>query len=197
MSAEGTAPAWKPRLTLVAIVVLFAAPLLAAWLMTRDHAPWAGHTVNRGQLLEPRAVMDLASLRSAGGQVLPAGSFERHWTLVGLVSGSCEAGCDQLLYWMRQSRQALGRNSDRVALLALFDAPLDAATSRRLDQRYPRVSRLYTDRSGAQAIASGAPPPAIYLVDPRGLLVMRYHPDDDRHGIVADLERLLKASVLG
>jgi hypothetical protein len=37
----------------------------------------------------------------------------------------------------------------------------------------------------------------IFLVDPQGYLMMRYPRDVDRGGLLADLERLLKLSMIG
>ena len=112
--------------------------------------------------------------------------------------GACDEECRTALYTIRQSRLMLGREMDRVlriflhgetppdtlflaeeheGLVTLTDAPLSAL----LDEKTP------------VGLADGG----YFLVDPRGNLVMYFHPDIDPGAMVDDIKRLLRLSRIG
>jgi len=100
----------------------------------------------------------------------------------------------------------MGRDSERLQrVLMLVDAADEAAVQRRL-QQYPGqlLALINPEASDALAgiftLANGDLPldaGRLYLIDPRGNLMMSYPPDTDPMGIIKDLNRLLKYSGIG
>ena len=181
-----------PRAKLLLIAGLFALPILASLLAYRFLQPQP--TANYGELLAAAPVTTQPFERPGGGR-LQFGDLSGRWVLVASDSGRCEAACREKLATLRQVRLALGRNARRVervfvvddlaapdpAVLAPFEGTLVAITPRGL-----------TLPAGA-----GNDRAHLYLVDPRGNVMMRWRADADRSRMLKDLQRLLKASQIG
>lgn len=181
-----------PRLKLAALCALFALPIVASLLAHRFYRPEA--TANYGELLPP-APVPAHELAREGGGAFRFESLRGRWVLVASDSGECPAACAAKLTLMRQVRLALGRNAARVERVFVAD-----------DSRRPAPA-LLADYPGMQ-VALVAPglrlPPApandrahIYLIDPRGNVMMRFPAAADGRALLRDLNRLLKASQIG
>jgi len=68
---------------------------------------------------------------------------------------------------------------------------LPGSTSAELGEQYPKLVQLSRDS------ATETPATGIYIVDPTGVLVLRYPLEDSAVDIKKDLKRLLKYSQLG
>ena len=109
----------------------------------------------------------------------------------------CDETCERGLYATRQARTIQGREQDRVlrVLLQPTGAP---PLSAELLAAHPGMivvqgdSRQWQTLPGAAGLAAN-----IYLLDPRGNLVLRYPADPDIRGLAKDMERLLRASRIG
>ncbi len=108
-----------------------------------------------------------------------------------LVSGrgDCDYACEQKLYATRQARAMQGKDQDRIVRAWIVDG--DAAPAATLLARHPGLVVV----RGAAMLPGGAE--ALYVIDPRGNLVLRFPDDPDIKGIASDLARLLKASRIG
>lgn len=201
--ARNTKPASKLQRRLIPslIVAIALAPIVAAvvWYVNID--VWRpASTVNHGHLITPPRVVESAPLPLLGGGTLPADWFKRGWSLVYAGTPACPPRCKKALYMTRQIRLALGAKMNRVQrLFIVTDHPQQAAALRRA---HPDLAVAYADGPQGRAFlaqflddhALGA---RIYLVDPRGRLMMSYPADTDPTGILADLRRLLKYSHIG
>ena len=182
-----------PRAKLVLIGGLFAAPILASYLVY-----FFGHakpTANHGELLLPPAQASDAPFRRPEGGEFRFRDLRGRWVLVAQDAGACAEACLQKLIVVRQVRLALGRDASRVERVLLVD-----------DGHAPDPGRLAAF-PGMQ-VAVGAPgggvdgPAAgdrahVYLVDPNGNVIMRWSAADDPKGMLQDLQRLLRASQIG
>ncbi len=181
------------RAKLLAIVAIFAAPIVASAVAYKFFPP--PPTANHGQLLLPPAQVTADRFqRVAGGQFAFAG-LDGKWAMVMSDSGDCARACIDKLIMMRQVRLALGRDAERVARVYVAD-----------DGRAPEPERL-APFQGTEAVI--APPGVafarsaardrnhIYLVDPHGNVMMRWPAPDDGKGMLRDLQRLLNASQIG
>ncbi len=170
-----------PRAKLLLLMALFAAPALAAWL---TYAWWTpGHFTNYGTLLAPRALA-LPSLRDEAGRTVAWSELRGRWVLLVAAPAGCDARCAHDSYLARQARLAQGRESGRVARV-LAGEGVEAKAWRHAD--------------GAYRVAPGPLPPALangglFLVDPRGNLMMAFPPLADGEGVIRDLRQLLRAS---
>lgn len=189
----------RQRLMLLLIFAIGAAPLVAAlvWYLNADR--WRpADTVNYGHLVTPARTIATAPLPMLGGGKLPAGWFAHRWTLVYIGTAGCDSECRHALYITRQIRLAVGAKMNRVQrLLAIPGDPPAAAELRRAHPDLTVVDTAADGRFTAQFTEAAPAGTRIYIVDPRGRLVMSYPADADPQGILADLEHLLKYSQIG
>ena len=182
----------RGRLIAATIIVVCALPLGAA-LVAYYFFPPAGR-INYGELLEPTPLPGVATAR-LDGRPFSLAELKGKWVMLQVDAAPCAAACQAKLFNMRQVRLAQGQNMERVERVWLL---LDAG------QPPADLARLY---EGA-VIARAAPellarlPAAdvrshIYLIDPRGNLMLRFPANADPKRMIKDLGRLLKYSGIG
>jgi len=186
----------RSRLLLGALVAIFAAPPVVSWVLFR-YTDIGRDAHARGDLIQPPRLLPDAVLADAAGN--PA-ALHGKWTLVYLASGACDAACMEILYRMRQVRIATGTNSERLQRAVAFasnEMPSLAALGADWPGQFfladPGFAAAFSLVPGEDPIAAGR----LYLVDPRGYLMMSYARDADPAGIIADLKRLLRYSRSG
>jgi len=188
-----TKPNARARLILIALVAIFAAPPVVSWLLFR-YTDIGRDGGGHGDLVQPpRPLPDIALLDGATG----GGPLHGRWTLLYLARGECTASCADALYRMRQIRLATGRNAEHVQRV-LVSPGIDSAARARLAADWPGQlfiadeafagSDVFSLEPGDDPAAAGR----VYLIDPRGNLMMSYGPQADPDGIIADLRRLLR-----
>jgi len=183
----------RSRLKLLALMALFALPIVASTLAYHFFRP-AG-TVNYGELITPPAAITTAQFPRLGGGSFRFEEARGKWVLIASDSGACPQACVEKLTLMRQVRLMLGRNALRVVRVYVAD-----------DTRAMAPQAL-APFEGTVAIT---PPPGMvlplspvndrahfYLADPLGNVMMRFPADADPRRMLRDLERLLKASQIG
>ena len=182
-----------PRAKLMLIAALFAAPILASYLVY-----FFGHaspTANHGELLLPPVQASTQVFREPDGAAFSLRDLRGRWILVAQAGTACDEACLAKALAMRQVRLALGRDAvrvERVLLLAGGAAPDPAKLS-----AFPGMHvALGPPASGVDARAQGDRD-HVYLVDPNGNVMMRWRADDDPKGMLQDLQRLLRASQIG
>ena len=185
----------RTRLTLLLILVLFAAPLTIAWVLNFSGDFTPGATTNHGTLVQPVRPVQATTWIDAHGVPIDPALFEHHWTLVYRLAGPCDEACHEALYALRQVRLAQGKNIDRVQRLLLLDDAPNPEWSAEVETHYPGL--LIARPDAGTALEEFSVPGRIYLVDPLGNLMMEYAPDADPRGIIKDLERLLRISYVG
>jgi cytochrome oxidase Cu insertion factor (SCO1/SenC/PrrC family) len=183
----------SPRAKLLALAALFAAPIVASVIAYNVIEPRA--TANYGELLLPPAQITTQRLDSDSGGAFAFGALAGKWVMVASDSGECAAACRDKLEAMRQVRLALGREAGRVERVFVVD-----------DLRRPDAgameefsgTRLALTPRGLSLPAGAANDRAhVYLVDPRGNVMLRWPAGADRKRMLGDLKRLLKASQIG
>ena len=200
-----TAQATRPkRGTLLLLVLLFFTPLLLAFAIYYGSA-WrpTGHT-NHGVLIEPARTLPPIALpqisASSGGDSLAAPDvLTGKWSLVFVGSGDCDAGCRDTLYFMRQTHLGLANLIARVQRVFLV-------TSACCDRDYlaheqPNLITLNADGAAGSSLLAQFPAErrdsTIFVVDPRGNLMLRYDAHQDPKGLRNDLKKLLALSHIG
>lgn len=183
------------RLKLLALAAFFALPVVAGYVAYFfDLVP--GGTGNYGTLIPARVLPD-ATLQGFDGRPFKASELRGKWLLVQFDSGACDAYCQRKLYFMRQVRKALGRDTSRVERVWLMTD--GRAPDPRLVEAF-EGTRLARDPEGR---FSGGFPAAqsradhIYVVDPLGNLMLSFPRDPDPSKMLKDLQRLLKLSGIG
>jgi cytochrome oxidase Cu insertion factor (SCO1/SenC/PrrC family) len=182
-----------PRAKLLLIAGLFAAPIVASFLVYRFGHPLP--TANHGELLLPPAQVSDRPFGRPGGGAFSFASLRGRWVLVASDSGACESACLAKLATLRQVRLALGGNAERVARVFIVEdarSPDPAALA-------PFAGMEVALAPEGLAFAPGARGDRghVYLVDPNGNVMMRWRVADDPEGMIKDLGRLLRASQIG
>jgi cytochrome oxidase Cu insertion factor (SCO1/SenC/PrrC family) len=182
-----------PRAKLLALIGLFLLPILASLFTYYVVRP--GANANYGELIAPQPAR-LSQLRILSQAPLDAGALQEKWVMVTAEASSCPAGCAQKLATMSVVRLALGRNASRVGRMVVVDGGLPAASGPTEGFVVGRVADKPSPSSGAAAdLRRDAT--HIYLVDPRGDVMLRWPAAPDRKRMLKDLERLLRASQIG
>lgn len=183
----------RGRLQLLLIALVFFGPLVvAAWMyMTGSLVP-QGRS-NAGVLLEP--VVSLADV-APGSPVTEL--LDGHWVLLYANDASCAGDCREALYRMRQARQMVGRERDRLQRVFLHGD--NAPDTVFLEGEHPGLITT-SDKALAGVLASKLPegtmPGGIYLIDPLANLVIYFPPDLDPRDMVDDIKHLLRLSQIG
>ncbi|HET7370230.1 MAG TPA: hypothetical protein VFK45_05270, partial [Gammaproteobacteria bacterium] len=191
----------KSRLMILLIFAVGAAPAIAAivWYFNADSwRPTA--TTNHGELIRPPRQVATAPLPLLDGGTLPADWFQTQWSLVYAGPADCPRRCKKALYLTRQIRLALGAKMNRVQRLFIVTGPTPQPAALRrahpdltvVEAAGPAGRNFLAQFTGGDGLGDH-----IWLVDPRGRLMMVYRLGEDPTGIIADLEHLLKYSQLG
>lgn len=192
------------RIKFVVLALLFAAPVLGAYLMY-FHFPeqMPSATTNYGRFFDPvRTLPESLQVQTADGELTREPLLGK-WTLLHWVDGDCGSACEQQLILTRQTRASLNDKRDRVRRLLVSS---DAARVAELKQRY---EALHTDlevvaagQDLAKLVEQGRR--GIVLLDPLGNVLMSYVPktgeagiQEDFKGLRKDLKKLLKLSNIG
>jgi hypothetical protein len=174
----------KNRLILIAILLLFAAPLVIAFVLNRQG--WhPQNTRNSGTLVEPPYSVVNAPVMLAGGSKLVWRNAQWQWTLLALPGARCATQCRTRLDEVLRMRLTLGRNAERLRIVYLGpEVPLSSFTTSAL--------LVGSDDAGtfAQYRAQGDDSLALALVDPNGLLMLRYADGYSAMGVRSDIQRV-------
>lgn len=180
------------RVKLLLLFGLFALPVAASYLAYYVWQPEGRK--NYGELVK-QVEMRINGVDLSG---LPKdiASLKGKWVMVYAGSGACNRQCEQLLYFMRQTRKVQGKEMDRIERLWVVT---DAVTpSVALQQAHAGMHFLRTQDAGMSGqfkdVAEGA---HLYMIDPLGHLMMRWPQAPDPKLINKDIKQLLKASQIG
>lgn len=188
--AEQRRKSARPVLALIALV--FFGPLaVAAWMYYGGH--FETTTSNNGELLEPFASL---AEEVPGSEVLERGRGS--WLLLYTNNGECADTCRDALYTMRQGRQMLGKEQNRLLRVFLHGAT-SPDTVFITDEHQGLIT---TQEAGLSDFLNNKKPTELpdggyYLVDPLGNLVMYFRPDLNPSEMVDDIKRLLRLSRIG
>jgi hypothetical protein len=176
----------RNRLVFAAIVLVFATPLLTALVL--HLSGWRpANTRNYGTLVQPPVDVSGADVRLADGSAFAWRDEQWHWNLLALPNGSCGDECRTRLAEIMRMRITLGRNADRLRVLYLGE-PLPA-------QDLAAATPLQTGTDTANAFARYRPQQpgalALALVDPNGLLMLRWDAGYDAARLRQDIVKVV------
>ena len=180
-----------PRAKLLLLLSLFALPIVASSIAYLVVEP--GRTSNYGELLQPTPAPAQAFVRGGGGRFTFA-DVAGKWVMVASDSGACGAACQAKLTTMRQVRLALGRNASRVERVLVIDdlhVPAEALA------HFEGLTVAIAPPGAGIPVGAGNDRRHIYLVDPRGQVMMRWPAAPEAKRMLRDLDRLLRASQSG
>lgn len=189
------------RVKLVAVVLVFLSPFVGGWLAVYVFE-WRPPSGNYGELVQPVRKVDWPAVASLEGVELETG-IGRKWAFLLFANDGCAEQCRENVYYMRQIKILLGRNSNRLQNL-LVSSQSVSEDLREFLQDYPRFLVIESNRSAElfqQFQLDGLDPvgntPRMYLVDPDRNFMMYFPPQSDEYKVLDDLKKLMKLSQIG
>ena len=189
------------RVKLIAIVLVFVSPFVGGWLALYVFE-WRPPSGNYGELVQPVRKIDWPVLETLDGNRLEGG-IGRKWAFVLFSADGCSEQCRENVYYMRQIKTLLGRNSERLQNVMISSQPI-SEDMRGYLQDFPRFLVIENNRDPRlyrQFQLDGLDPvgesPRMYLVDPDQNFMMYFPPQSDEYKVLDDLKKLMKLSQIG
>lgn len=190
----------QTKYQVIALLALFVVPLVIAYSMYFSGRGIPHHTVNHGTLLQPP--LNFWQLPLA--EQTNAKSLKGKWLLVYVNPQPCAQTCLDVLYKIRQTRTALGKDQNRLLRVMLSYQPPKPAVQQQIIQNYTGTFLLQTNPNalnnflGTSAQANETlQQGGLYVVDPLGNMMMVYHLNIVFKPLLGDLKRLLQISQIG
>jgi hypothetical protein len=185
------------RYKMLALMLVCAAPVLASYVTYYFWQPEGRR--NFGDLITPPRDMPSVQVHSLDGQPVALQSLRGQWLLVTVGAGTCDATCQNNLYFQRQLREMQGKDKDRIDRVWLIAD--DGAVPENLRAALAQATVLRMDAAVLGQWLQAAPGHAlsdhIYVVDPMGNWMLRFPASMDVQAASKakrDLERLMRAS---
>ena len=201
MGDETAVPVPHARLKLGLMFLLPGLAVLLATLVYYSGIGLPRGTTNKGVLLLPPRQIDELALTSAAGETWRYDGARRGWGMLVAGGASCDGACRERITLMRQLRKALGDDAARVHRYYLAaDSIPDSGFAAWLGAEQADLQVLNTREAALRALLErdGDPDPlrsdAMYLVDPRGFVMMYYLPVHPGRATLDDLRFLLRNS---
>ena len=189
------------RVKLLALIAVFLSPFVGGWLALYvfELRP---ESKNYGSLVQPPLKVKWPVLNSLSGEQYSDG-FGKKWTFLMFTRATCTEQCRSNLYYMRQIRTLLGRNTRRLQNVLISAVPIGAELKALLLD-YPSLvvidnfdnEALYSQFQAADTEGVGSTP-RLYLVDPDQNYMMHYPAQSDQNRILKDIRKLMKLSQIG
>lgn len=197
----------RSRITLIGLALIFFLPIAIAWVLNVYPLIEPGE-ISHGAVLVPGApTLSEGGIHPIEGERPPDGYFIGQWTLLTVnPQTTCGLNCTNALYTSRQVRLALGRDIDRVrrvmvqgpGTVSLARARL-VATVTAADGKITLAESTPAWQSQLASVLTGQAElgAVVFVVDPKGRLVL-FHPlTENPGGLISDMKRLLRFSKIG
>jgi len=188
----------KNRIKLIFITILFALPVMTAWLVYKNPQMLeGGKTKNHGQLISPAKPSNLADFITNGSD-MDFSHLKGRWIMLHIdLDGHCNVDCEKSVHTLRQLNVLLNKDSHRLKRIYL-DKTNETAIKTLLEDNELNIfqwnnEQIRTLRKLYDDFVDGD----ILLLDPLGNIMMKYHHDADPYGIQKDLKLLFKTSQIG
>lgn len=189
----------KGRWMVLSMLIFFIAPIIAVIAMYK--LDWRPQGASVGELITPAHLLQVPNtLKASDGKSVSTEFLMDKWSMVYLAN-KCEIKCKAKLRNMRQIHVSLYKEIPRMQRV-LITNQVDVVD---IKQIHPELQILNVDEAAianlySQFAATGSAEPKednLYLIDPRGFLMMRYGPNVDPALIRKDIVRLMKYSWAG
>ena len=188
--------------SLALLAGLFTLPMALAWLLY--YSGWQPNTVSRGVIVQPAYPIKDHSFETLSGDTLRFYDLRGKWQLVYFDSAECLGACEQMLYTMRQTRIALGKNTERLGRVFVLTNTNGVDALRYTLEKYsgtqvlrgPATQALMQEFTQATRVVPEKLN-GLYLVDPQSNLVLHFPATMEMKNIHKDISRLMRLSRTG
>ena len=191
----------KGRREFLLLVAVFFLPIIIVLVLYFNLDKWEiGGERNHGDLVEPPRKLKDVALTDQKGESFRFSDVRDKWLMIHFGGAGCNPECVEELYLMRQIRLAQGGNQQRLVRIHISTEGAPKASLHDVLADHPDLKIVYGDDASLQKVieqfeldsGAGSSLQSMYLVDPRGYLMMSYPEDYEPKGAIRDLERLLK-----
>jgi len=189
----------RSNTTLWLLLSSFIIPAIAAYIyFFYGNKPSSN---NNGELITP--VIDITTLKLSNntGELISRDKLTPKWRMYYFAPSSCNKDCQLSLYNMRQINIALGKNRDRVQHVIVHLDKANGEFSQLISKEHPEAILLHTKIENISALsdaeANAVDTQSIYLVDPLGNIMMKFHKNISPKLMLKDINKLLKVSRIG
>lgn len=175
------------RLQLIAIMLMFLVPIVVAFGLRQGQ--WQPHKLrNNGVLVQPPQALAADTPLAVRDAAFSWKDGQYRWTLLLIAGPDCAAACEQRMADAEKVWSLMTQKATRLRLAVLGAE----ATPARL-QRFVRLDFVESSAAPLQALRPAASDSvAAVVVDPAGLLMLRFDPGYDPSGVRQDLSRLIR-----
>ena len=188
------------RIKFISLVLVFASPFIGGWLALYvfELRP---ESMNYGSLVQPVKKLQWPLLSSVSGERYENG-FGRKWTFLLFANDSCSEKCQSNLYYMRQIRTLLGRDTPRLQNVLVMTGVVDSALNSFLVEYpdlvvIPNSNQILESQLQNPDVEQVGSTPRLYLVDPDNNYMMYYPAEIDHYRVLDDIKKLMKLSQIG
>ena len=175
-----------------ALIAVFFVPLAAAWLLYLQPGWLPVERSNRGEFLQPP--LPLGPWLTPPSQTALSSTSEGQWSLMTVAPTSCGQRCRERIHDLRQIRLAAGADRARIRRVLAVGATAPEASRQWLGRRYAGTAIVRLPSSAAGALGQDSlDEGAVFIIDPRGYLTLRFPANSSAKDILHDLKRLMKA----
>jgi cytochrome oxidase Cu insertion factor (SCO1/SenC/PrrC family) len=196
MNATPKTPSKHTKLILLLFTIIIMGPVLVAYAMVQKSHIYQFKMSHHGDLISPP--FNIAATKTGK-------ELKGRWWLVYVSPPKCQETCHDVLYNMRQIHTALGKNTSRLERLFIAHPHCPTSVCEQfLGEYYPQMKRLNFDKQEFDnlfgKISNNIEKEMVgelYIIDPKGNIMMHYSADTHANGILSDLKRLLRVSKIG
>lgn len=185
---EAARPKSRGRWQLIVLLLVVIGPMILASAMYH----WR-FWVPDGRNYHGTLIGDGSQLADIGVQ----GAGQERWQLLVTSPGACAEDCRQLVYTARQIHIGLNRDAHRASHGLAVSRELAADYRAQLQREYPQLGHYSLDAARYGKAVPEVQGAQLWIVDPKGNLVLRYDSHTKGKDILNDLRLLLKLSQIG
>ena len=172
----------KIKIYFFILLCIFLFPLIGAWYLFH-HPAHLTHTTNHGRLLKPMLRLEQLGFKNIPASLRDKKLEDQKWLLFYVqIEKTCDKNCLHNLYFMHQTKIALGKYQNQIQLAQINLYPST--------KNFLNIPNLYA-KNIQILLPISHQKSALFLSDPSGYIMMVYYPPFNFENIYADLNHLL------
>jgi cytochrome oxidase Cu insertion factor (SCO1/SenC/PrrC family) len=195
-----------PKIVLLLMIAVLVGPILFAWMLIQKGERHQLRTSNHGDLIPSMPnITNTHFLNVQTKETITGKNMRGKWWLLYVGPQKCYSECHNIIYNMRQIRVALGKNAPQLDRAFINDPA--CATDRceqYINTHYPDMLNAKIEKRDFHKLFTPISNPIdremigeLYIIDPKGNIMMRYAAEVEARDVLSDLKRLLRVSKKG